>query len=234
MTDDALLDCVAVGRTYPGEIPTEALRPSSLRIGAGEYVAVMGRSGSGKSTLLNIIGLLDQPTTGRYFVDGIDTADLNEVDRTALRAGFFGFVFQAFYLLSARTVCENVELGMLYANVKRHERRDRAERALARVGLEHRSAVEPPTLSGGERQRVAIARALAVEPQVLLCDEPTGNLDSATASSVLDLLGELQRGGLTLVVVSHDPLVEARAERVIDVLDGVVSERIADETAGEH
>lgn len=221
---EPLLACDGVARTYPGAVPVEALRPSNLRIHAGDHVAVTGPSGSGKSTLLNVLGLLDLPSAGRYRVGGVDAGALRERDRTALRAQFFGFVFQAFHLLASRTVAENVELGMLYSAVPRAQRRARVATALERVGLTERASAEPATLSGGERQRAAIARALAARPRVLLCDEPTGNLDSATAESILDLVGELRDEGLTVIVVTHDPLVAARARRLVTVRDGTVQE----------
>jgi len=170
----------------------------------GESVAVVGPSGSGKSTLLNILGLLDRPTEGDYLIGGMSTADLGETSRTALRAHTFGFVFQAFHLLEDRDVVRNVELGMLYGPTRPTERRIRAEAAVKRVGLSRRAAAMPGTLSGGERQRVAIARAIASQPRVLLCDEPSGNLDTANAEAVLDLLLMLNQEGVTLIVVTHD------------------------------
>jgi putative ABC transport system ATP-binding protein len=211
-----------VCRTYPGFPPVEALKPCTLRLAPGEHLAVMGPSGSGKSTLLNLIGLLDVPDGGRYLLDGSDTSRLPERGRTALRGRYIGFVFQLFHLLAYRSTVENVELGMLYGGVPRRQRRARAVAALERVDLAHRMHALPPTLSGGERQRAAIARAIAARPRVLLCDEPTGNLDSETSASILELLGELHRDGLTLVIVTHDPEVAARAARLVTIRDGVV------------
>jgi putative ABC transport system ATP-binding protein len=213
-----------VARIYPGHPAVVALRPCDLRIGPGDYLAVTGPSGSGKSTLLNLLGLLDSPSAGCYLLDGQDVSRLGERRRTALRSHRLGFVFQFFHLLPYRTSLENVELGMLYQGIARHERRARALEALTRVGLQQRRDALPPTLSGGERQRVAIARSVANQPRLLLCDEPTGNLDTATSNSILDLLDELHEGGLTLVVVTHDPEVAVRATRQVTIRDGLVEE----------
>jgi putative ABC transport system ATP-binding protein len=174
------MELAGVAVTYPGVVPVRALRSVSLRFGAGETVAVVGRSGSGKSTLLNVLGLLDRPTEGRYLVRGADTSVLTESGFTALRARQFGFVFQSFHLLADRSAAENAELGLLYRGTRVRERRQAAREALERVGLGHRMGALPGTLSGGERQRVAIARALAQGPRVLLCDEPTGTWTGAT------------------------------------------------------
>jgi putative ABC transport system ATP-binding protein len=213
-----------VARTYPGPPPVHALHPTDLTVRPGEYLAVVGPSGSGKSTLLNLAGLLDRPTEGRYELDGIDVATLAERDRTALRAGRIGFVFQAFHLLPYRTATENVMLAQLYRAIPRSRRRTAAVEALRRVGLSHRRDALPTTLSGGERQRVAIARAVVNQPSLLLCDEPTGNLDSDTAGTVLDLLDELCAAGMTLVVITHDANVAARAQRIVAIRDGRLSE----------
>ncbi|WP_312034566.1 ABC transporter ATP-binding protein [Actinoplanes sp. TBRC 11911] len=198
----------------------QALYPSDLAVFAGEYLAVTGPSGSGKSTLLHILGLLDRPTSGQYLLDGDDTARLPERDRSSLRANRIGFVFQSFHLLPHRSVVENVALAMLYNRSRRSSRRPAAEAALRQVGLDHRLDARPTTLSGGERQRVAIARALVNSPSLLLCDEPTGNLDSTNSRSVLDHLGELSANGYTIIVITHDPSVAARAERVVEIRDG--------------
>jgi putative ABC transport system ATP-binding protein len=209
-----------VGRTYPGPPPVPALHPSDLVIEAGDYVAVMGPSGSGKSTFLNLAGLLDVPTSGTYRLDGIDVAALPERQRCAVRGQRIGFVFQAFHLLPHRNALENVMLAMLYNRVPRGERAERAWSALAGVGLTHRAQAMPATMSGGERQRVAIARALVNRPSLLLCDEPTGNLDTAIATSVLDVMDGLNRQGMTLVVVTHDPGVAQRGQRIVTIRDG--------------
>jgi putative ABC transport system ATP-binding protein len=210
--------------TYSGPPPVAALRPCDLVIRQGEFVALVGPSGSGKSTFLNIVGLLDSPTGGRYLLDGIDTGRLNDAARSALRGQRIGFVFQAFHLLPHRTALENVQLALVYQRVPRRERSARAREALARVGLSHRVDALPTTLSGGERQRVAIARALAGWPSLLLCDEPTGNLDTATAAQILDLLEELNASGVTLVVITHDPAVAGRGTRTLRIRDGVLAE----------
>lgn len=210
--------------TYPGPPSVPALLPCDLTVQRGEYVTIVGPSGSGKSTFLNIAGLLDTPTSGTYLLDGIDTTTIRDKQRTTLRGSRIGFVFQAFHLLSHRSARENVELAMIYQRIPRSQRRTRAEAALVRVGLSHRLDALPTRLSGGERQRVAIARALVTEPSLLLCDEPTGNLDTATAESVLELLDELHADGATIVAITHDPQVAARGGRTISIRDG----RLAD------
>lgn len=213
-----------VGLTYPGPPPVTALRPCDLRIDRGEFVTIVGPSGSGKSSLLNIAGLLDTPTRGRYFLDGIDTAAADEAQRAALRSERIGFVFQSFHLLPHRSAQENVELAMLYRSTPRRVRSRRAAAVLTRVGLGHRAHALPTQLSGGERQRVAIARALVAEPSLLLCDEPTGNLDTETASAILDLLDRLHEDGMTIAVITHDPQVAARGRRTITIRDGVLTD----------
>jgi putative ABC transport system ATP-binding protein len=204
-----------------------------VRILPGEYVTVVGPSGSGKSTFLNIAGLLDAPTTGRYLLDGLDTADLSDRERTHLRGHRIGFVFQSFHLMQHRSVLENVELGMLYQRVARAERLERARQCLDRVGLAHRISALPSRLSGGERQRVAIARALSARPALLLCDEPTGNLDTATAATILGLLDELHEQGFTIVVITHDPEVAARGSRSVTIRDGILGEQTATLAEGD-
>jgi putative ABC transport system ATP-binding protein len=217
----------AVSRTFPGSPPVHALRRVRLSIGTGEYLAVVGPSGSGKSTLLNILGCLDRPTEGTYFLTGIDVAELSDSKRTALRGQRIGFAFQAFHLLPYRSVMENVVTGLLYNRVPRRDRKRLARDALHRVGLSAREGFDPRRLSGGERQRVAIARALAARPSILLCDEPTGNLDTKTSQSMLDLFDELVEDGLTLVVVTHDAMVSSRAGRKVEIIDGVLSDGVA-------
>jgi putative ABC transport system ATP-binding protein len=214
-----------VSLTYPGPPPVPALRSTQLAVGQGDYVTVVGPSGSGKSTFLNIAGLIDAPTAGQYLLDGIDIGRLKDAERTSLRGSRIGFVFQSFHLLPHRSALENVLLAMVYnASVPRAERSDRARDALVRVGLGHRDDALPTRLSGGERQRVAIARALVARPSLLLCDEPTGNLDTATADSILRLLDGLHADGMTIVVITHDVLVAARGRRTISIRDGVLSE----------
>ncbi|WP_407838121.1 ABC transporter ATP-binding protein [Streptomyces sp. DSM 116496] len=220
---EPVIEFRGIGLTYPGPPPVAALRACDLTVGRGEFVAVVGPSGSGKSTFLNIVGLLDAPTGGTYLLDGIDTGTLRDADRTALRGLRIGFVFQSFHLLPQRSALENVTLALVYDGTPRRERRDRARHALEQVGLGHRIDSLPTRLSGGERQRVAIARALVTRPSLLLCDEPTGNLDTANADSVLALLERLHADGMTVLVITHDPLVAARAKRTVTIRDGVLS-----------
>lgn len=215
-----------VGLTYPGPPPSPAFRPCDLTIEQGEFVTVIGPSGSGKSTFLNIAGLLDAPTEGTYLLDGIDTGTLKDGDRTALRGRRIGFVFQSFHLLPHRSARENVQLAMVYNGAPRAERGRRAQEALEQVGLGHRLDSLPTRLSGGERQRVAIARALVSRPSLLLCDEPTGNLDSRNADSVLGLLEQLHATGMTVLVITHDPAVASRGVRTVAIRDGVLREQV--------
>jgi len=212
----------AVTRSYPGTPPVPALRECDVRIDRGEHVAIVGPSGSGKTTLLNLLGLLDEPTSGEYLLDGQPTARLPERRRCDIRASVIGFVFQSFHLVAYRSAVENVETGLLYQRVGRRERRRRAVEVLERVGLGGRMWATPTELSGGERQRVAIARALVRRPSLVLCDEPTGNLDSASGQQVLALLDELNADGLTIVVITHDDVVAARARRTLEIRDGIV------------
>ncbi|NDU72091.1 ATP-binding cassette domain-containing protein [Actinomadura sp. DSM 109109] len=214
-----------VGRTYTGPPPVTALLDIDLTVDRGDSVAIVGPSGSGKSTMLNLLGLLDRPTSGRYLLDGVDVSLLNEAERTAVRGRHIGFVFQAFHLLSHRSALENVMLAQLYGATPRAERLRNARTVLQRVGLGHRMHALPTTLSGGERQRVAIARALANQPRLLLCDEPTGNLDSRTAATILDLLEELHGAGQTVLTITHDPLVARRSQRIRTIRDGRLTER---------
>jgi putative ABC transport system ATP-binding protein len=221
-----VIELRGVARTYPGPPPVRALRPADLVIDAGDYVAVTGPSGSGKSTLLHLLGLLDTPTGGSYLLGGLDTGALPDRDRSALRGSRIGFVFQAFHLLAYRTAAENVLLAQLYNRTPRGQRHAAAREALERVGLGHRIDALPTTLSGGERQRVAIARALVNRPSLLLCDEPTGNLDSQNAGAVMELIDALHADGFTIVVISHDAAVAARANRTVAIKDGVLSESL--------
>ncbi len=221
-----VIELHGLARTYPGPPPVPALRPADLVIEAGNYVAVTGPSGSGKSTLLHLLGLLDSPTEGSYLLDGLDTSTLNDRDRSALRGSRIGFVFQAFHLLPYRTALENVLLAELYNQTPRGGRFQAAIGALDAVGLGHRLDALPTTLSGGECQRVAIARALVNRPSLLLCDEPTGNLDSQNAAALMELLDQLNAAGFTIVVITHDAGVAGHAGRTIAISDGVLSERI--------
>lgn len=219
-----VIELVEVSRRYPGPPPVQALRPTNLAVARGDYVAILGRSGSGKSTLLNVLGLLDRPSNGTYRFNGVDTSAMSEVERTSVRGRDIGFVFQSFELLRFRTAVENVALGRLYAPGRHRDRMRMSLDALARVGLAHRASALPTELSGGERQRVAIARALVSEPSVLLCDEPTGNLDVETANDLLGTIGVLHGEGVTVVMVTHDADVAQRARRQVVVTDGLVSE----------
>lgn len=220
----ALIEIEELARQFDGPQPVWALRSCSFSVAAGEMVAVTGPSGSGKSTLLNCLGLLDRPSSGRYLLQGRDTTDLKERDRAALRARRIGFVFQDYNLLWGRTAVDNVALGSIYHRTRSGERIERAEGCLEAVGLAHRREALVETLSGGERQRVAIARAIVGEPSLLLCDEPTGNLDSATGETVLDLLDQIHHRGQTIVIVTHDPAVAGRASRRFGMTDGTLSE----------
>ena len=220
----AVIELRGLGRTFPTNPPVTALRDVELHVGRGEYVAVVGPSGSGKSTLLNVIGCLDRHTSGDYLFDGIDTATLSDRERAGLRGQRIGFVFQSFHLMPHRDIVENVMQAELYNRAERSGRRDRAIRALERVGLGHRLSFLPGTLSGGERQRVAIARAIVHSPSLLLCDEPTGNLDTTNSAAVLDLFGALHADGLTLLVITHDESVSSRAQRAVRIVDGTLTE----------
>ena len=220
----AVIELRGLARTYPGPPPVPALRPADLRIANGDYVAVTGPSGSGKSTLLHLLGLLDSPTAGSYLLDGLDTSRLGDRDRSALRGSRIGFVFQAFHLLPYRTALENVLLAQMYNQTPRSARVRAAVDALDAVRLGHRLDALPTTLSGGECQRVAIARALVNRPSLLLCDEPTGNLDSQNAATLMDLLDQLNAAGFTIVVITHDVSVAAHGGRTIAISDGVLSE----------
>jgi macrolide transport system ATP-binding/permease protein len=215
-----LLELHKVGRQYGSEPAVRALVDVDLSLERGEWLAITGPSGAGKSTLLNIIGCLDHPTSGRYLLEGIDTARLTDTQRAGLRSQRIGFVFQSFHLLPYRTVVENVMLAEVYRKQRHSGRRVRALAALERVGLSHRRDFSPMQLSGGERQRAAIARALVGSPSLLLCDEPTGNLDSKSSAALLDLLEKLNQDGLTLVIVTHDETVAKRATRRVHVVDG--------------
>jgi putative ABC transport system ATP-binding protein len=217
-----------VSRSFDvGGRPVHALVDVHETIGVAEHVAVMGPSGSGKSTLLNVIGCLDRPSAGSYLFEGRQVAGLEESELTLIRRHRIGFVFQFFHLVPRMTALENVELPMLFAGTDRRERRECAARALEAVGLAARAQHKPEQLSGGERQRVALARATVMGPHVLLADEPTGNLDSASGAQVLDVLERMNAQGLTLVVVTHDPKVARRAQRVIVLVDGRIQQRLA-------
>lgn len=218
-----ILELDGVSRTFPGVVPVEALRRCDLCISPGQLITVSGPSGSGKSTLLNVAGLLDRPTEGRVVVQGTDTTELGEGERAALRGRHIGFVFQAFHLMMRRSVVDNVSLAGLYQGVPADERAERARRAVDVVGLSHRADAPASLLSGGERQRVAIARAIAGEPGILLCDEPTGNLDTENSASIVELLRTLNADGAAIVIITHDRDIAAIGEVRLRIQDGVVS-----------
>lgn len=218
-----VLELNNIGRQFGREVAVQALVDVDLRLASGEWLAITGPSGAGKSTLLNILGCLDRPTSGTYLLDGINTAQLSDKERAGLRSRHIGFVFQSFHLLPHRSVLENVMLAEVYRKQSRRGREERALAALERVGLSHRVDFLPTKLSGGERQRVAIARALVGSPSLLLCDEPTGNLDSKSTVALLDLFENLNEQGLTLVIVTHDESVAKRAGRRVQIVDGMLT-----------
>jgi putative ABC transport system ATP-binding protein len=222
-----VIELTDIRRTFVvGDQPVHALAGVDEVIADGEHVAIMGPSGSGKSTLLNIIGCLDRPSGGSYRLDGHEVGQLPDEELTRIRREQIGFVFQFFHLVPRLTAAGNVELPLLFGGVGRAERRSRVDEALASVGLSGRKDHRPDQLSGGERQRVAISRAVVNRPKILLADEPTGNLDSKSGSAILELLHRLNENGLTLVVVTHDPNVARRADRVILMVDGKVARRM--------
>ncbi|MBQ7989197.1 MAG: ABC transporter ATP-binding protein [Bacteroidaceae bacterium] len=210
------------------EVETVALNGVSMSVADGEFVAVMGPSGCGKSTLLNILGLLDNPTDGRYRLAGEEVGSLRERQRTRIRRGRIGFVFQSFNLIDELNVEENVELPLRYLGVPARERRQRVTEMLRRMGISHRAQHYPQQLSGGQQQRVAIARAVIGRPQLILADEPTGNLDSRNGIEVMDLLSELNREGTTIVMVTHSQRDAAYAQRTVNLFDGQIVESLED------
>lgn len=210
------------------EVETIALNGVSLEVKAGEFVAIMGPSGCGKSTLLNILGLLDNPTSGRYWLDGKEVGSLKERERTRVRKGEIGFVFQSFNLIDELNVAENVELPLTYMNVKATERKERVREILNRMSITHRAGHFPQQLSGGQQQRVAIARAVINRPKMILADEPTGNLDSKNGEEVMSLLTELNREGTTIVMVTHNKHDATFAHRTINLFDGKIVDSLHD------
>ncbi|HIN13143.1 MAG TPA: ABC transporter ATP-binding protein [Gammaproteobacteria bacterium] len=205
-----------------GNQVVHALDAIDLAISAGEYVSIMGVSGCGKTTLLNILGLLDTPSSGDYILSGINTSEMNDDEMANIRSTKIGFIFQSFHLIPRLTAAENVEIPMILAGHSQKMRAEKVAQALARVNLTDRSDHRPEQLSGGERQRVAIARSIVMEPEVLLADEPTGNLDSTSGSEIVELIEELNQGGLTLILVTHDKEIGKRSNRVIRLLDGKI------------
>jgi len=232
-TQQPVIELAGARKTYrSGEIEFEALRGIDLSVNEGEYVAIVGPSGSGKSTLMNVLGCLDVLTSGSYRLGGEDVESLSEVALARVRNRQIGFVFQQFHLLPSLTALRNVELPMVYGQVDKSERRERATVALERVGLGDRLNNRPGELSGGQQQRVAVARALAGDPTMILADEPTGNLDSASTEEVLGLFDELHEAGRTIVLITHEHEVARRARRMVTVRDGaIVSDRAGEEAA---
>ena len=233
MSPEAIIEVDALQRHYRmGEETIAALDGVSFRVDDGEMVAIVGRSGSGKTTLMNILGCLESPTAGRYRLAGRDVSELDDDELSAVRNRRIGFVFQSFQLLSRATALRNVELPLVYRGIPRSERREMARAALERVGLAQRMQHRPTELSGGQRQRVAIARALVSEPSIVLADEPTGNLDSATEREIMDLLAQLHGAGHTIVIVTHEAGIAAQCPRAIRLVDGrVIADGPGDEVA---
>ena len=223
-----MIKTVAIEKIFrTEEVETLALNKVSIEVKEGEFVAIMGPSGCGKSTLLNILGLLDNPTTGEYYLNGIEVSQYTEAQRTKLRKGIIGFVFQSFNLIDELNVYENIELPLLYMGVSAAERKKKVQEAMERMAIVHREKHFPQQLSGGQQQRVAIARAVVANPKLILADEPTGNLDSKNGQEVMNLLNELNKEGTTIVMVTHSQHDAGFASRIINLFDGqVVTEAV--------
>lgn len=220
-----ILDLRNIYKTYgEGQVEVPVLKDVNLQVTEGEYLAIMGPSGSGKSTLMNIIGCLDRASSGTYFLDGEDISSLTEKQLSEVRLKKIGFVFQTFQLLPQETALDNVALPLIYAGVNKQERQERAMESLKNVGLEDRATFLPTQLSGGQKQRVAIARAMINDPKVLLADEPTGALDQASGLQVMELFGQLNQGGTTIVMITHDAKVASNARRIVNIIDGQLTE----------
>ncbi len=234
MSDHPLIHMSDVKKIfYTDEVETHALAGIHLEINKGEYVSISGPSGCGKSTLLSILGLLDSPTEGEYWINNKEVSDLPMSERARIRNREIGFIFQSFNLIGDLTVYENVELPLTYRGMKSSERKERVHAALERVGMAHRAKHLPSQLSGGQQQRVAVARAVAGDPLILLADEPTGNLDSTNGEAVMDLMRELHQQGATICMVTHDPRYARYADRSINLFDGLVVEESVSKAAGE-
>ena len=222
----------------PGENEVRALDHVNLEIDRGEFVAIIGQSGSGKSTFMNVLGCLDIPTSGKYYLNGTDVSTMSDNQLSAVRNKEIGFIFQGFNLIANLTAEENVELPLIYRGIDRKTRRQLAQEALEMVGLGHRMTHKPSEMSGGQQQRVAIARAIAAKPPVVLADEPTGNLDSASSREILGILKELHKGGRTVILITHDDGIAAQAKRVVRIMDGKIESDIINpkfgETEGNH
>ncbi len=220
---DAIIDIQHIAKIYEmGDEAVHALRDVSLTVGGNEYIALMGPSGSGKSTLMNMLGCLDTPTSGQYLFKGENVNDLSDDELAEIRNAEIGFVFQTFNLLPRASALQNVELPLVYAGISKHDREQRAEQALIRVGLADRIDHRPNELSGGQRQRVAIARALVTDPSIILADEPTGNLDSKTGQDIMNLFDELYNAGNTVILVTHEEDIARHARRIVRLRDGLI------------
>lgn len=233
-----LIKVVDLSKIYnPGENEVRALDHIDLEIDRGEFVAIIGQSGSGKSTFMNMLGCLDIPTTGKYYLNGSDVSALSDNELSAIRNKEIGFIFQGFNLIANLTAIENVELPLIYRGIDKKTRRQLAAEALEMVGLGNRMSHKPSEMSGGQQQRVAIARAIAAKPPVILADEPTGNLDSASSKEILGILKDLHKGGRTVILITHDDTIAAQAKRVVRIMDGKIESDISaefDEVEEEH